>query len=384
MRPSDDRATLWHGAPSSNDSAKKPMDFVDWVLLVCVALSWGTSFLLIRIALDAFKPGLVLLLRVSLGSVAIAMVLVATRGVRGSLRALGYLVHCRRAPRVIFLSLFWMGVSFYVIIVAQQWVSSALAGMLCGTIPLQVTVITAVAARKTPGARQAFGLFVGFAGVGLVLAPQLASGVRATTVGVLMVLGGTVGFAASTFTAPPLQRDLTKRDGPLGFLPVVLSMQLISTLLSLPIGLLDAAQSTFTWSAAIAVMVLGAGSTAAAFVAMAALGGRVGAVRGSLPIFFVPLVSAAAGYLVRHEPLDWHSGGGAVLIFVGALLTSRTGSATLGTQIQTPQQAAAAALPSSAPLEAMPQWTREDVLVVAAKDSLPPGPDADAHAASRA
>ena len=43
----------------------------EWSMVASLALMWGASFLFIDIGLDAFEPGLITWLRVSLGAVAI-------------------------------------------------------------------------------------------------------------------------------------------------------------------------------------------------------------------------------------------------------------------------------------------------------------------------
>jgi drug/metabolite transporter (DMT)-like permease len=330
--PDEERpaAALWDGPSSSARSpsraaAPKPTAFgaVEWALLVAVALLWGTSFVWIRTALDALKPGVVVFLRVTVGFGTLLTFLLATRGRRETLGALRFLCARRRLPRVVFLAVFWMGLSFYTLIVAQQYIASAIAGMMCGTIPLQVTLISSLAARRTPSRRKGLGMCVGAAGVVCVLAPQLAAGVRATVLGVLMLCAVTSGFAISTYAAVPLQREMAARDGPFGFVPVVACMQAISMGLAAPLAVLDAPASSLTPRAAAAVLVLGGLSTGVAYVAMAALGGRVGAVRGSIPLFFLPLVAAGAGWLIRGEALGASSLLGATLIVAGAALASR-------------------------------------------------------------
>lgn len=56
---------------------------------------------------------------------------------------------------------------------------------------------------------------------------------------------------------------------------------------------------------------------------MAALGGRVGPVRGAIPIYFLPVVSIVAGVVGRGEHVPPLAIGGTGLVVIGAWFASR-------------------------------------------------------------
>jgi drug/metabolite transporter (DMT)-like permease len=68
---------------------------------------------------------------------------------------------------------------------------------------------------------------------------------------------------------------------------------------------------------------LGLLGTGLAFVLMATLVGRVGGPRGSVAIYFVPIVAIALGVLVRGEALHPLAAVGTALVVAGAWITSR-------------------------------------------------------------
>ena len=76
-------------------------------------------------------------------------------------------------------------------------------------------------------------------------------------------------------------------------------------------------------TATAAVVALGALGTGVAFVAMGALIVRVGAARGAVAIYFVPVVAVIAGVVFRDEHVAALSLVGMALVVVGAMLTSR-------------------------------------------------------------
>ena len=56
----------------------------DWALFLSVATIWGSSFLLIDIGLDALPPGVITLMRVALGALALAVLPLPRRHTKSS------------------------------------------------------------------------------------------------------------------------------------------------------------------------------------------------------------------------------------------------------------------------------------------------------------
>jgi drug/metabolite transporter (DMT)-like permease len=72
------------------------------------------------------------------------------------------------------------------------------------------------------------------------------------------------------------------------------------------------------------VAALGVFGTALAFVGFTTLLGRVGAARGSVTIYFLPLVAMVLGAVVRKETIAALSIAGTGLVLIGAYVASRT------------------------------------------------------------
>lgn len=276
----------------------------DWALLAAVAAVWGSSFLFIAIGLDHFEPTLITLLRLLFGSA----VLAAFPGARRSIPRADL-------PGVALLGLVWMAAPLLLFPLAQQWIDSSLAGMLNGAAPLFTAAVATVLLRRLPGGTQMVGLAVGFVGVVAVSWPAV-QGARATALGTGLVLLATLLYGIAVNLAVPLQRRH-------GSLPVLWRAQLVALALVAPLGLAGLRGSTFAWSSLLAVAALGCLGTALAYVAFATLVGRVGATRGSVTIYLIPVVAIALGVLVRGESVPLISVFGAGLILVGAYLTSR-------------------------------------------------------------
>lgn len=276
----------------------------EWSLLAGIAAMWGSSFVFIDIALGSFRPGLIALLRISFGALAIGLV----RRSRTSIAR-------RDMPRVALLGLIWMAIPLLLFPIAQDLgVDSSTAGMINGAMPLFAATFAALLLRRAPGPRQSVGLLIGFVGIVLIFLP--AARVPETALGAALALAATVLYGLSANLTVPLQQRY-------GSLPVVFRAQLVALLAVLPFGLAALPGSRFAWSAATATLSLGLFGTGLAFIAMATLVGRAGATRGAVAIYFVPVVALILGVTLRDETVSASALGGIALVLVGAWLTSR-------------------------------------------------------------
>jgi drug/metabolite transporter (DMT)-like permease len=105
---------------------------------------------------------------------------------------------------------------------------------------------------------------------------------------------------------------------------VLLRVQLVALAVTLVPGLLGLSSSTFEWKSFLALVPLGCLGSALAFVGMTTLVGRVGPARGSVTIYFVPIVAIALGVVVENETIAAISLAGTALVLFGAYLASRT------------------------------------------------------------
>ena len=284
----------------------------EWGLLGLIALIWGSSFVLMEIGLETLQPGVVTLARVGLGAFALALVPRARRT----------RIDREDLPRVALLGIIWMGIPLLLFPVAQQWIDSSVAGMINGAMPLTTAAWSVVLLRRLPGRAQAVGLVVGFLGIVAISLPEVplgrlaAAGTAETALGTGLVFIAMLLYGLSANIAVPLQQRY-------GGLPVLLRAQLAALVLITPFGLMDLPGSTFSWRAVFAMIPLGVLGTGVAFVLMATLVGRVGGPRGSVAIYFVPVVAIALGVLALGESVHPVALVGTVLVLLGAWITSR-------------------------------------------------------------
>ena len=278
---------------------------LDWGLFLALSAIWGASFLFIAIGLDAFHPGLVTWLRVGFGAMTVALV-PRTRAVR-------------LAPadfkKASFLGFLWIALPLTRFPIAQQWIDSAVAGMLNGATPIFTAIVAAVLLRKAPRYAQVIGLALGFVGMVAIALPSAGTGATAA-IGVILVLLATVCYAFSLNIITPLQQAY-------GALPVIARSLWIGTLLVTPYGIYGLVNSEFGWPSLLASLAVGVLGTGLAFVMMGTLTGRVGATRSSFITYLIPVVALVLGVVFRNEMVAPIAVAGVFLVIAGAMLASR-------------------------------------------------------------
>lgn len=276
----------------------------EWGLVATSALLWGSSFLFIDVGLEAFGPTVVALLRLALGTLTLAAFPAARRPVARE-----------DLVRVAVVGVLWLGVPLVMFPLAQQYIDSSLAGMLNGAGPLISATYAALLLRRPPRPVQIVGLVTGFTGIVAITVP---------TVGASPSAGLGIGFAMVALLCYPLAINVSvPLQQRYGALPVLLRGQLFALV---PLALLGAAGipgSTFAWPSALAMVPLGVASTGLAYLAMVTLAGRVGASRGAMPIYFLPVVAIVLGVVFLDEQVELNALLGTALVVVGAWLMSR-------------------------------------------------------------
>ncbi len=278
--------------------------WTEWGLLAGIALIWGSSFLFIAVGLEAFNPGVVTMARVVLGAGTLALF----RRARSPIDPADRL-------RVATLGLIWIAIPLTLFPIAQQWIDSSVAGMLNGAMPIATAAWATLLLGRLPGWRQILGIAIGFLGIIAIFLPE-ARDSSATALGAALVIAAVVLYGLSANLAVPLQQRY-------GALPVVFRAQLAALVVVVPLGVVQIPGSTWAWDSAVAMVPLGALSTGVAFVMMSILVGRVGATRGSVAIYFVPVVAIVLGIAVRGEDIVPLAVVGTALVVLGAWITSR-------------------------------------------------------------
>lgn len=289
---------------TSHGTNREAFGTSEWGLLAGIALIWGSSFVFMAIGLDSFRPGVITLARVSLGALTLSLVPRARAAIDKEDRR-----------RVFALGIIWIGIPLTIFPIAQQWIDSSVAGMLNGAVPIASAAWATLLLRRLPGWRQLLGIGIGLVGILAISAPEVIDS-SATALGSTLVIVAVVLYGLSTNLAVPLQQKY-------GSLPVLFNAQLAALIVVIPFGLSQIRGSTWAWSSALAIVPLGVLGTGLAFVLMATLVGRVGGPRGSISIYFVPVVAIILGVAARGDNIEPAAIAGTALVLFGAWIASR-------------------------------------------------------------
>jgi len=292
---------------TAEGTSDHPFTSADWGLLLIPSLIWGASFLLIAEGLEAFEPGLVTLLRIVFGFAALGAIPAARRT----------RIDRDDWPRIALVGVVWIAFPMTMFPLAEQWISSSVTGMLNGSMALFSALVAGLLLRRLPGRIQMVGLAVGFAGVVAISLPSLQGGSR-TALGASLVVAAMFSYGFATNLVVPLQQRY-------GTVPVIWRAQAVGIVLTAPFGLAGVADSRFAWRPFAAVLVLGAIGTGLAFIAAGTLMGRVGATRGSVLAYLIPVVALVLGVVFRDETVEVIALVGLGLVLAGAFLTTRAG-----------------------------------------------------------
>lgn len=173
---------------------------IEFTLLAVLAGLWGSSYLLIKVALATLPPITLMAIRVTLA----ALFLLVVMRVRGE-----HLPVDRSSWRDLFVqSLLNSSVAWLVLAWGQQYVPSGTAGVLNSTSPLFVFLLTALSTNASTAATKSLpkiaGVVLGFVGVLLVVGVDALRGLGQQTMAQGAVLFGAFLYACAALNGKRL------------------------------------------------------------------------------------------------------------------------------------------------------------------------------------
>ncbi len=276
---------------------------------VLLALTWGSSFLFVSVALTGLSPAQVVLGRLVAGALALVAICIITR---------------QRLPRgaAVWGHLFVVGmllcvIPFLLFAWAQQDISSGLASIYNATTPLMTMLVSLLALREErPTVDRTVGIAVGFVGVLVVLAPWNGVG-GGGVLPQLACLGATLSYGTAFVY---LRRFVTPRR--LGAIPVATVQVGLGAVVMLVLAPFIARDPvSLSAPVVLAVLALGALGTGLAYVWNTEIVAAWGATNASTVTYLTPVVGVVLGVLVLGERIGWNEPVGAVVVIFGIAIT---------------------------------------------------------------
>ena len=292
---------------SGATSADTNLNFglIEWLLALGMALTWGSSFLLIDIIIRDAPNTFVPFGRSFFGMVALFFI----PGSRAKIAR-------EHRPRLFVLGFIWMAMPFFLFPLAEKTVASSIAGMMNGALPVVVAIVTALWVHKAPSLQRIVAVVVGFIGIVLIAVPSINEGSSADLKGILYLALALLCYAVGLNIARPLQAIYSPAS-------LMLRVVAISTLISSPLGLTAMRSTTFSLSLIGSIIILGALGSGIAFLMFGTLLKRTGPIRSMIPTYFTPIVGTFLGVLFNDEKVLLLSIIGMLIVIFGAWLTSR-------------------------------------------------------------
>jgi len=164
-----------------------------WVALVTVYVVWGSTYLAIKVAVEAIPP----LLAAGSRFLAAALLLAGVLAWRGT--SLRITRHELGSSAIAGALLLGLGVGM--VHVAETRIDSSVAAIIAGTVPLQVIGLRLLAG-ESPARATRLSTLAGLVGLLLVVAPGLGEG--ATALGLAVMIGATMSWTTGSFLSKRL------------------------------------------------------------------------------------------------------------------------------------------------------------------------------------
>jgi drug/metabolite transporter (DMT)-like permease len=285
-----------------------------WAAWTAVCLIWGTTYLAIKVALETIPPFLMGGLRYVTAGLILAGILKATGRGLPPVRAWA-----------------WLGLLGFLLVAlgnggvvwAEQFIPSGLTAVLIGTTPFwMVGTEAAVNGSRHVSRAEWVGLAVGFAGIVLLVSPDLVAGGeggRQFGLGVLAVQVACAGWA----TGSALTRRHTAGGGVLG----VAAVQMFAggmVMLAVGTALGEWPRLHFTATTAVMLVYLTVFGSLVAFAAYAYALRHLDVTVVSLYTYINPVIAVVLGTLLVGEPFGWWMAGAVAVILVGVVIVRMT------------------------------------------------------------
>jgi len=282
-----------------------------YAALVGLALIWGVSFLLIKVTVQDMSPEALVLFRSASGFAALAAILMLSG------RKLFGPGSRRLIPSFVIMALTNAIVPWIAIAWGEERISSGLASILNSTTTLWTAVLIYwVMPSERPSAVNYAGVVVGFAGVVILVYPDLAAqGPSGDVLGALAVVLASLSYAINALYQRRRMRSVPVAEISLGQLAA-------GAIIALPIAAPSLPAIHFHVLSIAAVVTLGAVCTGVAYLLYYYIINSLGAVRAAGVTYLVPITAVFWGAVVLGEAVSVSIVVGGLVILAGIVLAS--------------------------------------------------------------
>jgi len=267
---------------------------------------WGASFLMIKYSLDELNPSDIALYRILIGALFVN-IFVRTKEKIDKADHIKFVI----------VSFFWMALPFYMFGIAEQTITSSLAGLINGSTPIFVAFIAVVFYRLRITNLQIIYIFSGFIGVGLItLSGEINE--LSFNIGAIFALIASISYGIAVNIVEPLIKKYES------YIVLKIVMRYASLLSLILYGFTASFKLPTLQVSLIPMLILGIGGTGIAFLTYYKLLDNVGRISSSFIVYMIPIFSIFFGYQFLNEITYAIQFVGIGVILTSAFLYSRT------------------------------------------------------------
>ena len=282
------------------------MQIKNLFLAIVTSAIWGSSFLMIKYSLDELNPSDIALYRILIGALFVN-IFVRTKEKIDKADHIKFVI----------VSFFWMALPFYMFGIAEQTITSSLAGLINGSTPIFVAFIAVFFYRLRITNLQIIYIFSGFIGVGLI---TLSGGINELSfnIGSIFALIASISYGIAVNIVEPLIKKYES------YIVLKIVMRYASLLSLILYGFSASFKLPTLEVSLIPMLILGIGGTGIAFLTYYKLLDNVGRISSSFIVYMIPIFSIFFGYQFLNEITYAIQFVGIGVILTSAFLYSRT------------------------------------------------------------
>ncbi len=274
-----------------------------WLSFLLLSITWGTSFLFIKIALDDLHPATLVALRLTVGMLTLLAV--------ARWRKLTLPRQWAVWQHLFVIGALGVAIPFVLISWAEQQMDSGLTSVLNSTVPLFSIVVAGVwLKQETVTKGKVVGLVIGCLGVVLLFARELQIGGGNAAAPLAVIFSGLFYAVSAAYARYHLHHvsPIVTATGQ------VAAACLFAWIIALVSGL---GGQQLTWTSLGAIVWLGLLGSALAYILFYYILAQWGPTRSSLVTYVIPLIAVTIGAIFLNELVDWRLVVGALLILSG-------------------------------------------------------------------
>lgn len=290
----------------------------NFVLFVILAAFWGSAFMAIKAGLEYFPPVLFAAIRYDVAGV----LMLGYAGYVARKRSSDFVPRTVPQITLVFIGGALMIAGYHIFLfIGEQFTTSAVAAVVVSLSPILTTGFARLFLPDEHLTKLGIlGLFLGLAGVGILMRPDPSNLLASDVVGKLLILGAAASFALGSVLTRRVKESLPIEVMEAWSMVIgAVLMHIVS--FSMPSESIGAI--VLNTESLLALFYLSVVSSAIGFLIYFDLLERLGPIEINLVSYVAPVFAALAGWVFLGEIIDVYTVVGFLVIFLGFVLIKR-------------------------------------------------------------